>query len=134
VATFLGCFARQQPIVMWGDGSNTRDYVHVRDIAKAVLAAATQMAAMDTFNIGTGIGHSLNELVAMIGKVTGRPAPGVNRKEGRAFDIPGIVLDCSHARESLGWASAISMEDGLRATWEWIQTIPVSRDESAAQR
>jgi UDP-glucose 4-epimerase len=125
VATFLGCMARRQPISIWGDGSNTRDYVHVRDIASAVFAAVTQPLPHDTFNIGTGKGYSLNALVELMPRVTLQPAPEVHRGESRAFDIPSIVLDCARAKEDLGWKAAVSMEEGVRAAWEWIRTIPV---------
>jgi len=73
------------------------------------------------FNIASGRGCSLNELIAAIERLLGRP---VERRylPGRGFDVPRNVLDISRARDVLGWAPRVSLEDGLRATLAWART------------
>ena len=130
IATFLGCFARQQPIVIWGDGKTTRDYVYVRDVAAACLAAVTGKSARGVYNIGTARGYPLNDLLAVIADTIDQPTPEIHWKERRSFDIPCIVLDNTLAQQELGWKPVTSLADGVRLTWEWVRTLPYPQSKS----
>ncbi len=123
VATFLGCFARHQPITIWGHGGTIRDYVHVNDIATATVAAVTSKHANGVYNIGSGEGHSLNELVETIADATGQPAPLVRHEHSRWFDVPQIVLDNTRARGDLNWQREISLSQGIAMTWRWVSSL-----------
>jgi UDP-glucose 4-epimerase len=123
VATFLGCFAQQRPIKMWGDGSIMRDYIHVADVAIASVAAAATKGISGIYNIGSSTGVTLNELVRTISEVTGVPAPPIENACGRSFDIPRIVLDSSLARRNLGWVPRVSLSEGINMTWEWVKNL-----------
>jgi len=120
VAAFLERAVRGSPIEIWGDGSVVRDYVYVGDIVQALLKAAAHRGEQKVFNIGSGIGVSLNELVREIGKIVGR-APEVRYAPGRGFDVPANVLDATAAREQLGWRPSTSLPEGLRRTYEWVR-------------
>ncbi len=118
VAVFLDRALRREPIEIWGDGTVVRDYLHVSDVARAFLRAIDYSGEPRVFNIGSGSGCSLNELLAAIERLLGRT---VERRylPGRGFDVPRNVLDITRARDVLGWAPRVSLEEGLRATLAW---------------
>ena len=121
VAVFLDQALRDQPIQIWGDGSVVRDYVYVTDAVDAMLKAASFEGAPRIFNIGSGKGTSLKELVAAIGQLLGREIK-VEHSSGRAVDVPSNVLDASLAARHLGWRASTPLSEGLRRTCEWLRT------------
>jgi UDP-glucose 4-epimerase len=123
VATFLGSFAQHRPIVIWGDGQTVRDYLYAGDVAEACLAAMQPDAKPGIYNVGTGQGHTLNQLLQVIAVVTGQSSPLVERRNGRSYDVAAIVLDSSRARQELGWTARTSLLDGVRTTWEWVRSL-----------
>jgi UDP-glucose 4-epimerase len=120
VAAFLERALRGEPIQIWGDGSVVRDYVYAGDIAHAFLQVVQYQGQERVFNIGSGQGVSLNELVDAIATVIGR-RPGVEYTPGRQFDVPINVLDISRAQQHLGWQPRTRLIDGLRRTYEWMR-------------
>jgi UDP-glucose 4-epimerase len=120
VAVFLDRALRDQPIQIWGDGSAVRDYIYVGDAVEAILKAARFQGEPRIFNIGSGVGASLNQLVAEIGKLLGRPVR-VEHAEARALDVPVNVLDCTLARRHLGWSARTALGEGLQRTCEWLR-------------
>lgn len=120
VAVFLHRALCDEPLEIWGDGMVTRDYLHVSDVASAMLAAVNYEGPERIFNIGSGVGLSLNDIVKEIEGVLGRPVRHVY-SPGRKFDVPINVLDITRAREELGWQPVISFPDGLRRTYDWMQ-------------
>jgi UDP-glucose 4-epimerase len=105
-------------IKIWGDGSVQRDYVYVTDVARACLLAL-ESDVQGVFNIGSGTGYSLNEIVKMLESVTGIPIQP-EYLAGRAYDVPRIVLDCQKAARTLGWKPEVDMASGLEACWRWL--------------
>jgi UDP-glucose 4-epimerase len=122
VGVFLRKALDKIPIEIWGDGSVTRDYIYVSDVADAFARAVTYTGPETVFNIGSGKGTSLNELIGMIEKSVGRP---VNREylPGRPFDVPASVLSNELAREQLGWIPQVSLQDGINRTALWMDQI-----------
>lgn len=120
VAAFLERALRGDKISIWGDGSVVRDYVYVGDIVQAFLRVLDYAGERRIFNIGSGAGTSLNELVRQIGALAGR-APAVEHTPARRFDVPANVLDISLARRELGWQPRTPFADGLRRTYEWMR-------------
>ena len=105
---------------IWGDGTVTRDYLHVSDVADAFAKAVTYTGEHPVFNISSGVGTSLNEMIAMLERTLGR-AVVRNFRPGRAFDVPTSVLDNSLAQSELGWAPIVALEDGIGRTLDWMQ-------------
>lgn len=105
-----------EPVVIWGDGEVVRDYVYVEDVARAFRLAAEYTGEHRVFNVGSGVGVSLNELLERIRAVVSHPFPVIH-EPGRGFDVPRIYLDVSRARDHLGWQPEVSLSDGLERTW-----------------
>jgi UDP-glucose 4-epimerase len=115
VTTFLHRAHRGEPIDIWGDGHVVRDYLYVGDVADALVRALAYKGERRVINVGSGIGRDLNEVVAAIERVLGRPVAR-RHTPGRNFDVPANVLDISVARAELGWQPATAFEDGLART------------------
>jgi UDP-glucose 4-epimerase len=123
VAIFLGAAARGGQPRIFGNGSQTRDYVYVGDVARATLASLGPEGGV--FNVGTGRETSVTELWERCREVSGSeldalPAPA---REG---ELQRSVLDPSRAASELGFQAIVDLDEGLRATWEWIRA---SREE-----
>jgi UDP-glucose 4-epimerase len=118
VAIFMGLLQEGGTPKIYGDGRQTRDYVFVGDVVDAVLRAAGHDGGV--FNVGTGVETSVLELYAAIAAAT-----GIEREpqhvEGRLGELQRSVLDPSAAERELGWRPRTALEDGLRATWGWVQ-------------
>ena len=107
--------------VIYGDGEQVRDFVYVADVVRANLLAhalAVDPAAPVVLNVGTGLGTSVNALWRALAEVA-RPSVGPYHEPARAGDILRSVLDAGRARTVLGWVPEVTLEDGLRRTWEW---------------
>jgi len=125
VGVFLGRLARNEPIRIWGDGNVIRDYLYIGDLVEAMLLALDYRPQADEdriFNLGSGEGHSLNQLLQTISQVTGR-SPDVQYEPGRVVDVPAIVLDCTRAQKYLGWQARTPIETGIAQTWVWVNNV-----------
>lgn len=119
VAVFLGRVLRGEPIEIWGDGSVVRDYIYIADVVEALMAALNPTRGEHVFNIGSGQGLSLNEVLDHIEIVTGRKTER-RYTPSRKFDVPKNVLSIERARHSLRWSPKIRFEDGLRRYAQWL--------------
>ncbi len=120
VGVFLSRAIRNQPVEIWGDGSATRDYIHVSDVAEAFARVVNYDGTKSVFNIGSGIGTSLNELLDIIERVLGREVVR-HYRPGRPFDVPVSVLDNTLARRELGWEPQLKLEAGIVKTADWMR-------------
>lgn len=123
VAVFLHNALLGKPIEIWGDGSVMRDYFHVSDAVSALVLAMSYHGKQRIFNIGSGNGRSLNEIVYAIDELLGKPVKKTYLP-ARTFDVPANVLDISRASEMLGWWPKISFAEGLARTAQWIRNNP----------
>jgi UDP-glucose 4-epimerase len=119
VTVFLHKVLKREEIEIWGDGSVVRDYVYVSDVADAVVALLKYSGKHKLFNISSGIGLSLRDLIQKIENVTGFHAR-VRFTSGRSFDVPANVLDNSLAKKELLWNPQIGFEEGLRRTMAYL--------------
>ena len=123
VAVFMGKVLRGEKIEIWGDGSVVRDYIYIGDAVAAMVKAADYRGEERVFNIGSGKGVSLNEILDGIEQVTGRKATR-QYTAARAFDVPVSVLALDRARSELGWKPQTSFTDGLHKLMTWMQSQP----------
>lgn len=123
IATFVDRAIRGEPLVINGDGEQTRDFVYADDVVRANLTAATATDASGVFNIGTGDGVSIRELAHQVGEVL---STAVDIRYGRARegDVRHSRADISSATRDLGYEPQVTLEDGLAAL---ASTIPAAR-------
>ena len=119
---FLRGSMTDQPITLYGDGDQTRDFTFVTDAVDANVLAATRGVPGRVYNIGGGSRVSMNEVLAMIERVTGR-TPRVNVDPAQKGDMRHTYADTSRAREDLGYAPAVGLEQGLAAEHQWLTGI-----------
>lgn len=119
VTTFVHRAQRGELIEIWGDGRVVRDYLYVGDVAEAMVRALDHRGGRRVINIGSGVGRDLNEIIAAIEGIIGRP---VQRRHvpARSFDVPANVLDIRLAHAELGWQPATPFEEGLGRTLRWV--------------
>ncbi len=125
VAIFATRLLAREPLVVFGDGEQTRDYVYVGDVAAANLLAC-EMPLLDegdlddyAFNVGTEVGTSVNRLADVMESVSGH-APGRERAAPRRGELRHSALNAERLR-SRGWLPRTSLEDGLRTTFKWVE-------------
>ena len=119
VAIFCNRLLGDQPVTVYGDGRQTRDYVHVDDVVAAFVAAAARpRAARARVNIGTAVETSVLELYDALRQVAGF-GPEPTFAPPRQGELSRIALDPGEAGRVLGWRPAIGLRDGLAATWAW---------------
>jgi UDP-glucose 4-epimerase len=109
-----------RPLEIWGDGNVVRDYVYAGDAAESFVSAIETETIDEIYNIGSGRGRSLNDLLASFRDALGL-RPEVIYRPSRPFDVPTNVLDIRKARRLLPWEPSTSFEQGLRRTWDWIR-------------
>lgn len=97
-----------------------RDYVHVDDVARALVTALAHRGPEPAFNIGWGEGRSLRDVVAAVEAMAGSPID-VRYEPGRDIDVPVNVLDVGCAGSALSWRPLIAFNEGLRRTFLWLQ-------------
>ncbi len=122
VAVFLGRMLSGQPISIWGDGEVVRDYLYVGDLIDALIKGIDYIPQHDAeriFNIGSGVGLSLNQLISALAKATGLQ-PLVDYQPARKADTSAVVLDTTLVRRCLSWHPTTELESGLRLTFEWL--------------
>jgi UDP-glucose 4-epimerase len=117
VAIFFGRLARGEPLRIFGDGSQTRDYVYAGDVVAATLAAQGHAGV---FNVGTGVETSVVELAGACCSVAAVSAE-LEHEPPRAGELQRSVLDPSLAERELGFRPATTLHDGLAATWKFIR-------------
>jgi UDP-glucose 4-epimerase len=119
IAIFIGRMLRAHPVRIDWDGEQRKDYVYVRDVARANLLALTQGGG-ETFCIATGKGTSVNEIRQLLVGILGY---GVETQPGpmQAGDVPLIVFDCQKAKERLGWQPEMGLADGLHVTLDYFR-------------
>ncbi|HRX87305.1 MAG TPA: UDP-glucose 4-epimerase GalE [Phycisphaerae bacterium] len=108
------------------DGTCVRDYIHVEDLAEAHLRALEALTAgrFDAYNLGTGRGTSVREIITAAERVTGRKIP-VREVERRPGDPPELYADPTRAREALGWQPRyLKVEDTIATAWAWHEAHP----------
>ena len=121
VGTALASALAGTPIEIWGDGKVVRDYLHVGDVARAMIAAAVYRGDRWVFNVGSGEGRSVREVVEDVCALTGTGADRIVHHPGRAADVPYNVLDMGLIAAETGWTPRVGWQQGLATTAEWLR-------------
>ena len=119
---FLKAARDEQPITLFGDGSQTRDFTYVDDIVTAVRAAALSGRPGCVYNVGGGERVALNEVLRLIESVTDKHLQ-VQRREPQMGDMKDTFADTSAASRDLGFRSTVGLAEGLAREWQWIRGL-----------
>ena len=119
---FLRATLKGEPIAVYGDGEQTRDFTFVDDIVSANIAAAERGVAGRVYNIGGGSRVSLNHVLDIIGRVTGRP-PVIAREAAQKGDMRHTYADTELAKADLAFRPSYDLERGLAAEYAWLTSI-----------
>lgn len=117
------CFKKiinDEVLEIWGNGSVIRDYIYINDAIDAMLKALEDTGT-NTYNIGSGVGHSLQEVINIISKIIGKKA-NVTYLPKRTVDVDKIYLDISKAKPGLNWTPKYSLEEGCKHYWTMSNT------------
>ena len=121
IGAFLNKALNGQPIELWGTGEVRRDYLYIEDLIDALILSAAYDGDVFTFNISTGIGTSLLEVIDHIQAVTGKEVL-VHKNPGRSFDVQSNFLSNALAAEKLGWHPETRLRHGIELTADWLKS------------
>jgi UDP-glucose 4-epimerase len=121
---FIKAALREEPISLYGDGEQTRDFTFVADAASATIAAGERGVPGRAYNIGGGSRVSMNGVLTIIERIAGHPLR-INREAAQKGDMRDTYADTSRARQDLGFAPAVSLEEGIQAEYRWLSSSPV---------
>lgn len=125
VAIFCDRAARGEPLTVFGDGEQTRDYVYVGDVVDAFVAAADSGGA-GTWNIGTGTETTVLELIRLVGAAAGRDLTP-EFAAPRAGELRRSALACGLAEREIGWRAGTPIDDGVAMVYRWIEVGATDR-------
>jgi nucleoside-diphosphate-sugar epimerase len=117
---FFSAILAGRPVIQYGDGLQTRDFTFVADAASATATAAVQGVPGRVYNIGGGSRVSLRDVFDLLGKITGR-AVSIQVQPSQKGDMRDTYADTTRARADLGFAPSVTLEDGLRAMYRWME-------------
>lgn len=118
---FLSRLLADRPMQLYGDGEQTRDFTFVEDAVAATVAAASSGAPGGVYNVGGGSRVSMNEVMDVIARCTGR-VPDVRRVAPQRGDMRDTFADTSRARADLGFVPRVALEQGILAEYQWLAT------------
>jgi UDP-glucose 4-epimerase len=115
VAMTIGHLLKDEPVLLRDGGRPVRDFIYIDDVAEALDRLANQAEAPSVLNIGSGVGHSLQQVVQLVEEAIGRPVRSITA-DGRRADIPVSILDVTLAEQGIGFRAAVLLCDGLLRT------------------
>jgi len=122
IPVFLNRIKMGERPVIYGDGSTERDYVYVGDAVEATITALEKKTVHKIFNVGSGVGTSINQLIELMSGVAGRKIEPVYA-EDTAVRVQKVVLDVSRMRDEVGWKPSTSLQEGIERTWRWLACL-----------
>jgi len=119
ISRFLAAAVAGEPVTIFGDGRQSRDFVYVADVVAAVLAALRRpLSGGSVLNVGTGRGADLLEVLGVVEQLAGGPLQR-GMEPARDGEVRHSRADAGRARWVLGWEAQVGLGDGLPRTWEW---------------
>lgn len=112
IANFMDKIKSGESIDVWGDGSSVRDYIYIDDLVSLCVKASFSNV-FGVFNVGSGKGHSVNEVISSIESVTGSKAQ-INYKASRLLDVKKVFLDVKVTERTFSWTSSFNLLDGVK--------------------
>jgi UDP-glucose 4-epimerase len=120
---FIRAALKDEPITLYSDGEQTRDFTFVADAVAATIAAGERGVPGTAYNIGGGSRVSMNHVVRIIERLAGKPL-AIRREEAQKGDMRDTYADTSLARRDLGFAPGVPLEEGIQAEYRWLSSSP----------
>jgi nucleoside-diphosphate-sugar epimerase len=120
---FIRAALRGDPITLYGDGEQTRDFTFVSDAVAATVAAGDRGGLGRAYNVGGGSRVSINRLFEIIGRIHGKPLQ-IRREPEQKGDMRDTFADTTRARADLGFTPQVTLEQGLEAEYRWLASTP----------
>lgn len=111
---------RGEPFELWGDGKAIRDYLYVDDLARAMKLLLDYHGKERIFNVGTGEGHTVLDIMEMVQRAT-KTDLTIQHKPATGFAVPINILDASRLESAIGWQAQITFEEGVARTVAWLK-------------
>jgi len=121
---FIKAAMRDEPIALYGDGEQTRDFTFVADAVAATVAAGERGVPGRAYNIGGGARVSMNQVLSIVERVAGHPLK-IAREAPQKGDMRDTFADTSLARKDLGFVPAVPLQEGIQAEYRWLSTLPL---------
>jgi len=120
VPTFIRrVIAREQPIEVWGDGTQTRNLIHAADVASAIIAALSHVKGYAAYNVAAAQSVSVNEVLRTLLEIDGFDDASVEHLADRSGGASALAVSADAFRARFGWRPALSLREGLRDTLDW---------------
>jgi len=106
---------------MWGTGNAIRDYLYIDDfinLCTNLINLRQPPKGISIYNAGTGIGHSINDLIDVVSQVTGGEIT-ITKHPARSVDVDKVILDPTRATTDLFWSPQCDLKRGIESTWQW---------------
>lgn len=120
ISTFLRKIIDNKPITVFGNGKSAKDYIYIKDLA-IICYHISISKKTGIYNVGTGIGTTLDQIIFLIKKVT-NSNPKIEYEIVKDYDVPNFVLDISEIKRHIGNFHFTNLEEGIFETWQWIQS------------
>jgi len=121
IAVFLHKILHNEPLEIWGDGSVVRDYIWISDATDALIKVIDYHGKHKLFNLGTGAGTSLQEILLLLKDVLRQDIDYKKFPQGRPIDVPVNILDINLIKNELNWQPTTSLRTGILNFLEWMQ-------------
>jgi len=115
VSQFLWLIQQDEPPIIFGDGSQTRDFIYVKDVVEAFILAAEREFDCEIFNVGTGVAYSFNEVVDLINKLLGKNVKPIYKPNPIKNYVYHTLADTTKAEKVLGFKAKVSLEEGIKS-------------------
>ncbi|PPF60985.1 UDP-glucose 4-epimerase [Clavibacter michiganensis] len=123
IPIFLHRIVEELPLTVFGDGSMVRDYVYIGDVVRMIAKSVEDPKASGVYNIGSGEGTSLNQLLDVLRDVTGRVLT-IDSRETPSTYLKHVVLNTTKFRSQFGYSEFVSLHEGITAMWQQIEVDP----------
>lgn len=123
IRTLLEHARRGTSFEIWGDGENVRDFIYIDDITEACARLVAHPKDSSTYNLGSGVGYSVNQIRQVVEEITGVKIKAIHHP-ARGIDVRSIVLDISRVKAALSRKPETNLRDGVKRTWDWVVQQP----------
>ena len=108
------------PVEIWGDGESVRDFIYIDDIVEATALLIDRPQDSGTYNLGRGMGHSINQVLSYVESIVGNGLR-ITYRPARGVDVTAIILDNTRLKAQLGWQPVVGLAEGVARTWASLQ-------------